>query len=414
MIAATINGQRHELDIEPETPLLWVLRDELGLTGTKFGCGIAECGACTVHLERRGRPLLLSCRSATPTARRSPPSRVSPPTESHPGAAGLDRGRTCRNAAIASPARSWPRSRSSSAKPDPTDADIDESRHQYLPLRHLSAHPRGDPSRGRAHQELRRPNDASSYAPGDSMGVHSEHMSLSAAGGLIIARSLQRRRRGCIAGASVAPMAASRDPERDQRLDRHRSRRDHHHPGAEIRDGPGRLTVAAHDRRRGAGLRLAPRSRAEYASRPTAISATTSLCSMGTGGSRSVRGSREMLQQAGASARARLIAAAAAKRWQVAPADCSAADGFVQHGAGGERLSYRRRWPPRRRRSGCDQEPTIKTPEQLHLSRQATGPPRHPAQMTGQATLRHRYPAARHALCRRGLCPVPGGKVKML
>ena len=51
MIAVTVNGQRHELDIEAETPLLWVLRDELGLTGTKYGCGIAQCGACTVHLN---------------------------------------------------------------------------------------------------------------------------------------------------------------------------------------------------------------------------------------------------------------------------------------------------------------------------------------------------------------------------
>ena len=51
MVAVTINGQRHELDIEAETPLLWVLRDELGLTGTKYGCGIAQCGACTVHLD---------------------------------------------------------------------------------------------------------------------------------------------------------------------------------------------------------------------------------------------------------------------------------------------------------------------------------------------------------------------------
>jgi isoquinoline 1-oxidoreductase alpha subunit len=51
MIAITVNGQRHELDIEPETPLLWVLRDEIGLTGTKFGCGIAQCGACTVHVD---------------------------------------------------------------------------------------------------------------------------------------------------------------------------------------------------------------------------------------------------------------------------------------------------------------------------------------------------------------------------
>jgi isoquinoline 1-oxidoreductase subunit alpha len=51
MITLTVNGTRHQLDIESETPLLWVVRDELGLTGTKFGCGIAQCGACTVHVE---------------------------------------------------------------------------------------------------------------------------------------------------------------------------------------------------------------------------------------------------------------------------------------------------------------------------------------------------------------------------
>ena len=50
-ISLTVNGKRHELDVEPEMPLLWVLRDELGLTGTKFGCGIAACGACTVHVD---------------------------------------------------------------------------------------------------------------------------------------------------------------------------------------------------------------------------------------------------------------------------------------------------------------------------------------------------------------------------
>ncbi len=50
-ITLTVNGERHELDVEPEMPLLWVLRDELGLTGTKFGCGVAACGACTVHLD---------------------------------------------------------------------------------------------------------------------------------------------------------------------------------------------------------------------------------------------------------------------------------------------------------------------------------------------------------------------------
>jgi isoquinoline 1-oxidoreductase alpha subunit len=50
MISLSVNGQTHELDVEPETPLLWVLREQLGLTGTKFGCGIGACGACTVHV----------------------------------------------------------------------------------------------------------------------------------------------------------------------------------------------------------------------------------------------------------------------------------------------------------------------------------------------------------------------------
>ena len=55
MISLTINGKTHNVDVEPDMPLLWVLRDELGLTGTKFGCGISACGACTVHAD--GQPV---------------------------------------------------------------------------------------------------------------------------------------------------------------------------------------------------------------------------------------------------------------------------------------------------------------------------------------------------------------------
>jgi isoquinoline 1-oxidoreductase alpha subunit len=50
----TINGETHQVEAEPDTPLLWVIRDELGMTGTKYGCGIAQCGACTVLID--GRP----------------------------------------------------------------------------------------------------------------------------------------------------------------------------------------------------------------------------------------------------------------------------------------------------------------------------------------------------------------------
>src|SRR5215467_6426199 len=51
MAELNINGRTHRVDVDPDTPLLWVLRDTLGLTGTKYGCGIAQCGACTVHVD---------------------------------------------------------------------------------------------------------------------------------------------------------------------------------------------------------------------------------------------------------------------------------------------------------------------------------------------------------------------------
>ena len=55
-----VNGQDHEIDVEPDMPLLWVLRDELGITGVKYGCGIAQCGACTVHM---GGTAIRSCQT---------------------------------------------------------------------------------------------------------------------------------------------------------------------------------------------------------------------------------------------------------------------------------------------------------------------------------------------------------------
>ncbi|MCE0744922.1 (2Fe-2S)-binding protein [Acetobacter sicerae] len=55
MQTVRVNGQTHSIDVDPDTPLLWVLRDILGLNGTKFGCGIAQCGVCTVHLD--GHPV---------------------------------------------------------------------------------------------------------------------------------------------------------------------------------------------------------------------------------------------------------------------------------------------------------------------------------------------------------------------
>ena len=54
-LVVNVNGAKHEVDVDPATPLLWVIRDSLGMTGTKFSCGIAQCGACTLHVD--GQPV---------------------------------------------------------------------------------------------------------------------------------------------------------------------------------------------------------------------------------------------------------------------------------------------------------------------------------------------------------------------
>jgi aerobic-type carbon monoxide dehydrogenase small subunit (CoxS/CutS family) len=65
MFALTVNGKQERVDVPPDTPLLWVLRDVLNMTGTKFGCGIGQCGACTVHLEGKA---VRSCSTPISTA----------------------------------------------------------------------------------------------------------------------------------------------------------------------------------------------------------------------------------------------------------------------------------------------------------------------------------------------------------
>ncbi len=67
MLTLRVNATFHKLEVDPSTPLLWVLREQLGLVGSKFSCGIGECGACTVHVD--GKPTL-SC--VTPTCRLGP------------------------------------------------------------------------------------------------------------------------------------------------------------------------------------------------------------------------------------------------------------------------------------------------------------------------------------------------------
>src|SRR5260221_5087097 len=82
----TINGKSHEVDVDPTTPLLWVIREQVGLTGTKYGCGVAQCGACTVHVN--GLPVR-SCQlpvSAAGGAKITPIEGRAPGKTRHQGA----------------------------------------------------------------------------------------------------------------------------------------------------------------------------------------------------------------------------------------------------------------------------------------------------------------------------------------
>ena len=107
MAKLNINGKVRDVQAEPDTPLLWVIREQVGLTGTKYGCGVAQCGACSVHINgevQRSCSIPLCDREGERQDRhhRGPLGQFLAS-----GAEGLGDASTCRNAATASPARSW-------------------------------------------------------------------------------------------------------------------------------------------------------------------------------------------------------------------------------------------------------------------------------------------------------------------
>ena len=119
-----VNRQVHDVDAPDDMPLLWVLRDLLGLTGTKFGCGIAQCGACTVHVDGEAHTLLRHPGRLGGGQRdhhhRGPGRRRGCTPCSRPGSR-----RTSCSAATASPARSCAAAALLGRRPNPDDADID-------------------------------------------------------------------------------------------------------------------------------------------------------------------------------------------------------------------------------------------------------------------------------------------------
>ena len=159
MVTFTLNGSSRTFDGDPDMPLLWYLRDELGLTGTKFGCGGGFCGACTVHVDGTGRALVPDADERARRTQGRHASKASAPARAIRCSARGSRP-TSRSAATARPARSCRPRRSSPRSRSPTDAaDRRGDGRQHLPLRHVSAHSRGHQAARRrdGHDRLRRP-----------------------------------------------------------------------------------------------------------------------------------------------------------------------------------------------------------------------------------------------------------------
>jgi isoquinoline 1-oxidoreductase alpha subunit len=126
MARLNVNGSNRDFDAEPDTPLLWVLREQLGLTGTKYGCGVAQCGACTVHID--GEPVR-SC--VRPVSTVQPTQRIVTieglaPNASHPlqkawVAMDVPQCGFCQSGMLMAAAALLRK------KPNPSDADIDDA-----------------------------------------------------------------------------------------------------------------------------------------------------------------------------------------------------------------------------------------------------------------------------------------------
>jgi isoquinoline 1-oxidoreductase alpha subunit len=126
MISLNINGEARSVDVEPGTPLLWVLRDTLGMTGTKFGCGAALCGACTVHLDGKpirscSTPVSLVTGKKITTIEAVGATPVGQKVQAAWVALDVPQCGYCQSGQIMSAAALL------ADKPDPTDADIDDA-----------------------------------------------------------------------------------------------------------------------------------------------------------------------------------------------------------------------------------------------------------------------------------------------
>ena len=342
MVNLTVNGTARTFDGDDDMPLLWYLRDELRLTGTRFGCGAGLCGACTVHVDgQRGALVPDADAHAAEQARHD--HRRAERRRQPPGAAGVGGAQRRAVRLLPDRARSCRRRRCCSRRRTRPTQDIDRAM-------------AGNICRCGTYQRIRAAIKTAAKEPG--MSAHRKRQPPPVPRRRVLDRraSCSPRRccpspRGRRPGGAVRTRAESRAAQ-PERLSRHRARRHRVHRHAPLRDGHRHPHVAAAGRRRRARRRLEPRPhRAGHRRHAVRRSEHRRLAL-------DPRLLRRVPPRRRVGARAMLVSAAAAQ-WNVPAAECTTQNHEVVHQASGRRAGVRRARRRRRRSCRCRRPRTL-------------------------------------------------------
>ncbi len=401
MTPVTINGRAHNVDLPDDTPLLWALRDQLGLTGTKFGCGMALCGACTVHVDGQPvrsciTPLAAVANRKVTTIEAVGADKVGQAVQAAWVDLGVPQCGYCQAGQIMSA--------DGAAQANP---EAHRRRHrrgderQHLPLRHVHADPRRHQA-GRGQREVRdEPRAIGCRAPSPtrrpSAARHRQRQpaprssrASTALGGLVLAGGLP------VGGAPPDPPKYGADGMPNGWVDNPLVFVSIAEDGTvvdrlpSLRDGAGRAHRHAHDRGRRArgGLEARARRAGDRATRSaTATRTRTARAARATSSSRCAAAARR---------RATMLEAAAAARWKVPVGEVEAKNHEVVHRPTGRRARLRRARQGRGRpaRAGArDAAPQGSVAVPLHRQGRAQAG-RRPRHRDGQGAVRHRHAPA--------------------
>jgi isoquinoline 1-oxidoreductase beta subunit len=394
MIPIIVNGKRHQVDVDSDTPLLWVLRENLSLTGTKFGCGIAQCGACTVHLD--GQPIR-SCITQIGSVKGKKITTIEglSPDGNHPLqkawiAEEVPQCGYCQSGQIMSAAAML------AAKPRPTNADIDTAMSgnicrcgTYQRIRRAIHRAAGTLAREVRNERHRQ------FEPAFFQSRHHQ------GGGLLL---------GFHVPAQAGAIAATVRSEQATLNSWVRIARD------------GTVTVIVGQSEMGQGIMTAipmiiadeleaewSKVRIEQAPADPAFGDPGRGGEQSTNGSRSIRNMFTLWRRAGAAAREMLVVAAA-KEWGVPLEECVAEQSVVTHRPSGRKLTYGE-LADKAAALPVPKEPKLKSPEQFRFIGKAVARLDTPEKVTGRGIygIDVKVPGMLIATVQR--CPVFGGKV---